>query len=57
MPLQVTCHECGFVLYDGKEVKAPDEIINNYNGRCPNCRKKLSYIPKRVKIQPSDETK
>jgi hypothetical protein len=41
----------------GKEMKATDEIINSYNGRCPNCRKKLSYIPKRVKIHSVDETK
>jgi len=45
MPLLVTCQKCKFVLYDGKDLKTPYEIIQGYNGRCPNCRKKLSQMP------------
>jgi len=45
MPLRVICHKCKFVLYDGKELKPSYEIIQGYNGRCPNCGKKLSEIP------------
>jgi len=57
MPLRVTYHKCGFVLYDGEEMKTPDEIINSYDGRCHNCRKKLSYIPIKVEITSADKTK
>ncbi|MCW4001689.1 MAG: hypothetical protein NWE97_00665 [Candidatus Bathyarchaeota archaeon] len=45
MPLRVICQKCKFVLYDGKDLKPPYEIIPGYDGRCPNCGKKLSEMP------------
>jgi hypothetical protein len=45
MPLQVICQKCKFVLYDGKELKTPYELVEGYNGKCPNCGKKLSQMP------------
>jgi len=45
MPLRVICQKCKSVLYDGKDLKPPYEIIQDYNGRCPNCGKKLSQMP------------
>lgn len=54
MPLQVTCQDCGTVLYAGAELKPPYEIIEIFNGKCPNCGKKLSHIPMQVEIKPVD---
>jgi len=55
VPQLVVCHKCGAVLYDNVELKPPDEIVQSYDGKCPNCGKKLSFIPKRVQVKPLDE--
>ena len=56
VPQRVICQKCGFTLYDGVELKPPDEIIQSHDGKCPNCGKKLSVIPKNVDVNPTDET-
>lgn len=50
------CHKCGAVLYENIELKPPEEIAQSYDGKCPNCGKKLAFIPKRVQVKPLDET-
>ena len=58
VPQLVICHKCRAVLYESaEELKSTDEIIRGYDGRCPTCGKKLSYIPKKVEVNPVDETK
>jgi hypothetical protein len=58
VPQLVICHKCRAVLYESaEELKSTDEIIQGYDGRCPACGKKLSYIPKKVEVNPVDETK
>ncbi|MBX5320791.1 MAG: hypothetical protein QHH12_01485 [Candidatus Bathyarchaeota archaeon] len=52
MPQHVVCHQCGYVLYDGDELKPPDEIIHKYNGKCPKCGRKLAFIPLNVEVKP-----
>ena len=52
MPQRVLCHNCGFVLYEGDELKPPYEIVQTYNGKCPNCAKRLSNMPRKVDIEP-----
>jgi hypothetical protein len=42
-------------LYEGAELKPPDEIIQKHNGKCPNCGKKLSSIPIDVEVKPTTE--
>ncbi|MEM1659759.1 MAG: hypothetical protein QXR17_01225 [Candidatus Bathyarchaeia archaeon] len=54
MPQRVFCHECGHLLYEGEELKLPDEILQQYNGKCPKCSRKLSYIPIKVDIEPAN---
>ncbi len=51
MPLRAFCHKCGAVLYEGVEIKAPNEIISEYDGKCPKCGRKLSFIPKIAEIR------
>ena len=56
MPQLVTCRKCGAVLYEGGELKAPYEIIESCDGKCPNCRRRLSEIPKCFEVKPADGT-
>lgn len=51
MPQKVLCEQCGFVLYEGEDLKPPDEIVQSHDGICPKCGKKLSFIPKQVEVE------
>ena len=53
MPQRVTCQSCGHVLYEGPDLKPPDEILHDHEGKCPSCGKKLSFIPIDVNVKPS----
>jgi hypothetical protein len=50
MPQHIICDECRAVLYEGRELKAPEEIIQENGGICPQCGKKLSFFPEKVDI-------
>jgi RNase P subunit RPR2 len=52
MPQRVICHGCSHVLYEGKDLKPPDEVISQYVGKCPKCGKKLSLLPLDVEVKP-----
>ncbi|MCW4018783.1 MAG: hypothetical protein NWF00_08940 [Candidatus Bathyarchaeota archaeon] len=53
MPQRVICHGCKHLLYEGAELRPPDEIIHQYEGKCPNCGKKLSLLPQDVEVKPA----
>lgn len=53
MPQRVACQGCGHVLYDGPELRPPDEILHEVDGKCPNCGKKLSLVPIDVEVKPA----
>jgi rubredoxin len=53
MPQYVTCQGCGHILYDGTELRPPDEIIHEHDGKCPKCGKKLSFVPIDVNVKPT----
>ncbi len=50
MPQKMTCGNCGEVLYEGNDLKPPEEIVKQYNGLCPKCGKKLSFDPTKIDI-------
>jgi ribosomal protein L34E len=52
MPQKVVCQDCGYELYNGAELKPPDEIIQKHNGKCPKCGRKLSFVPQNVEVKP-----
>jgi hypothetical protein len=52
MPQRVICHGCNNVLYEGAELRPPDEIIHQHDGKCPKCGKKLSLLPIGVEVKP-----
>ncbi|MEM2969990.1 MAG: hypothetical protein QXI71_01455 [Candidatus Bathyarchaeia archaeon] len=51
MPQKVNCHECGYVLYQGQELKSPEDILQAYEGKCPKCGAKLSMEPLNIEIE------
>jgi len=53
LPQQVICEKCGFILYEGSDLKPPDEIIQTHEGKCPKCGKKISFVPKKVEVKPA----
>ncbi|MGB9134831.1 MAG: hypothetical protein WCC63_04515 [Candidatus Bathyarchaeia archaeon] len=53
MPQKVFCQKCNCILYEGAELKPPDEIIQKHNGKCPKCGNKLSLIPINVEVKPA----
>jgi len=53
MPQRVVCHGCRHILYEGPELKPPDEVIHLYEGKCPKCGKKLSLLPIDVEVRPT----
>jgi hypothetical protein len=52
MPQRVVCQGCKHVLYDGADLKPPDELLHLNDGKCPNCGKKLSLVPLDVEVKP-----
>ena len=52
MPQRVICQGCNHVLYEGPDLKPPDEIIQQHDGKCPKCGKKLSLLPIDVEVKP-----
>ncbi|MFQ6086753.1 MAG: hypothetical protein ACE5OV_01905 [Candidatus Bathyarchaeia archaeon] len=51
MPQRIHCKKCGAILYEDMELKPPHEIVQRYDGRCPNCGRRLSYIPIKIKVR------
>jgi len=56
LPQKVICEKCGFILYEGSDLKPPDEIIQTHDGKCPKCGKKISFVPKKVEVKSAGET-
>jgi hypothetical protein len=52
MPQRVACQGCGHVLYEGPDLRPPDEILHEVEGKCPKCGKRLSLIPIDVDVKP-----
>jgi len=52
LPQRVACQGCGQILYAGEELKPPDEILHENDGKCPKCGKKLSLVPINVDVKP-----
>jgi hypothetical protein len=50
VPQKIVCDACGEVLYDSKELKPPEEVIQKLEGACPQCGKSLAFQPGNVEI-------
>lgn len=55
LPQSVICEKCGNVFYFGNELRLPEEIIQQNDGRCPKCGKELIFNPEKVEITTVNE--
>jgi len=55
MPIIIKCHSCGFVLYNGNELKSIDLVLREWGYRCPACLSPLSPRPIGFKVVPRTE--
>jgi len=51
MPQKIICGGCGHILYEGTDLKPPEESVQQFKGVCPNCGKKLHFDPNNVEIK------
>jgi len=51
MPIIIRCHSCGFMLYNGNELKSIDLVLREWGYRCPVCMSPLSRTPLRTKVE------
>ena len=49
--LLVICQKGYAVLCEEAEIEPAYEIIETYDGKCPNCGNRLSHLPKSVEIE------
>ena len=42
MPVDVTCGKCGKKITTMKMLKSVKDVMNHYNGKCPECGQSLS---------------
>jgi hypothetical protein len=52
IPQRVICHGCNHILYEGNELRPPDEVTALSGGKCPKCDRKLSLLPIDVEVKP-----
>ena len=55
LPFKIYCDGCQALLYRGDTPKPPYEIIEDNNGKCPNCSRKLSVEPISFEVKPVEE--
>jgi Zn finger protein HypA/HybF involved in hydrogenase expression len=51
VPITIRCHSCGFILYQGNELKSIDVALREWSYRCPACLSPLSKTPIRWKME------
>jgi hypothetical protein len=51
MPQRIHCRRYGSILYEGIELKRPDEIVQRYEYRCPKCGRKLSSVLIKIAVE------
>jgi hypothetical protein len=52
LPQKVICQGCGCILYEDIDLKSPEEIIQQHDGKCPSCGKKLTFAPENIDVRP-----
>ena len=51
MPIIIKCHSCGFILYQGNELRSIDAVLREWGDRCPVCMSPLSRTPLGIGIR------
>ena len=47
----IRCHSCGFVLYRGNQLRSIDEVLRQWDYKCPVCMSPLSKTPIRWEVR------
>lgn len=55
MPQKIMCSECNYTLYEGDILKSPQDVVKKFDGKCPNCGKRLGFSTDGVIISPCEE--
>jgi len=55
LPQITNCHKCGYVLYQGEDLKSPEEILQANEGMCPKCGAKLSLAPLSIDVEATSQ--
>jgi len=56
MTQKIVCEGCGKVLFNDSKLRPPEEVIQELNGKCPHCGKKLVFNPDRLEINLIDDS-
>ena len=56
LPQRILCEKCGSILYEGMDLKPPYEIVRRYNGKCPECGRKLFSDPINVEVKKIEQS-
>jgi len=52
MPQRILCENCEEILYAGTDLRPPEEVIQQFNGKCPKCGKRLFFSSDKIEIKP-----
>jgi len=56
MPQKILCSGCGCVLYNGEILKSPQDLVKKYEGKCPECGKRLDFSLENVHIEDNESS-
>jgi len=48
--LIISCNKCGHTLYEGNELKLPEEVARQNGCTCPKCGSQLRESPLEIRI-------
>ncbi|MEM4577159.1 MAG: hypothetical protein QW701_06960 [Candidatus Nezhaarchaeales archaeon] len=56
MPQVIKCAKCGYILYKGKDLTPPRDVVKKFNGKCPKCFSMLNVNPVSINVrEPKDK--
>ena len=54
MALRLVCHECGKILYEGRDMIPIYMLRKRTEEKCPSCNRKLSIEPLKIIYEKTD---
>ena len=50
MPQKIICESCGEIFFNDTKLKSPEEVIQEFERKCPKCGKQLIFNPDKIDI-------
>ncbi|MCQ5336690.1 MAG: hypothetical protein NO475_00640 [Candidatus Methanomethylicia archaeon] len=57
MTIRIICSKCNTTLYEDTELISPQEVMEKYDYKCPNCSSLLNFDPSNIRISIADKSK